>query len=96
MALAIGAALTTLLAMLAPMATSATAAAAPAPGPLVWSDEFNGSAGSAVDQSKWRFDIGGSGWGNNEQQYYTSSTRNAAMDGGGNLVITARRENPAN
>ncbi|MBB5081845.1 glycoside hydrolase family 16 protein [Nonomuraea endophytica] len=96
MALAIGAALTTLLATLAPMATSATAAAAPAPGPLVWSDEFNGSAGSAVDQSKWRFDIGGSGWGNNEQQYYTNSTRNAAMDGGGNLVITARRENPAN
>ncbi|GIF52954.1 beta-glucanase (GH16 family) [Asanoa ferruginea] len=72
------------------------ASAAPAPGPLVWSDEFNGPSGSAVDQSKWRFDIGGSGWGNNEQQYYTNSTRNAAMDGAGNLVITARRENPAN
>ncbi|UWP79116.1 lectin [Dactylosporangium fulvum] len=73
-----------------------TASAAPAPGPLTWSDEFNGPAGSAVDQSKWRFDIGGSGWGNNEQQYYTNSTRNAAMDGAGNLVITARRENPGN
>ncbi len=72
------------------------ASAAPPPGPLVWSDEFNGAAGSAVDQSKWRFDIGGSGWGNNEQQYYTNSTRNAAMDGAGNLVITARRENPSN
>ncbi|MFD9942780.1 RICIN domain-containing protein [Nonomuraea sp. NPDC059023] len=99
MSLAIGAALTTLLAPLTPMApvaASATATAAPAPGPLVWSDEFNGSAGGAVDQSKWRFDIGGSGWGNNEQQYYTGSTRNAALDGGGNLVITARRENPAN
>ncbi|MDG4820992.1 lectin [Asanoa sp. WMMD1127] len=72
------------------------ASAAPAPGPLVWSDEFNGPAGSAVDSSKWRFDIGGSGWGNNEQQYYTNSTRNAAMDGAGNLVITARRENPSN
>jgi beta-glucanase (GH16 family) len=72
------------------------ASAAPAPGPLVWSDEFNGPSGSAVDQSKWRFDIGGSGWGNNEQQYYTNSTRNAAMDGAGNLVITARRENPSN
>ena len=81
-------------ALAAPM--MGTANAAPAPGPLTWSDEFNGGAGSAVDQSKWRFDIGGSGWGNNEQQYYTNSTRNAAMDGAGNLVITARRENPSN
>ncbi|MEO3873496.1 RICIN domain-containing protein [Nonomuraea sp. B12E4] len=92
--LAVGAALATVIALLVPMA--GTANAAPPPGPLVWSDEFNGSAGSAVDQSKWRFDIGGSGWGNNEQQYYTNSTRNAAMDGAGNLVITARRENPSN
>ncbi|MET9249668.1 RICIN domain-containing protein [Nonomuraea sp. NPDC003709] len=83
-----------LVALLAPLV--GIAGAAPAPGPLVWSDEFNAAAGSAVDQSKWRFDIGGSGWGNNEQQYYTDSTRNAAMDGVGNLVITARRENPAN
>ncbi|MFC4117460.1 glycoside hydrolase family 16 protein [Nonomuraea zeae] len=92
--LAIGSALAAVIALLVPMV--GTALAAPAPGPLVWSDEFNGSAGSAVDQSKWRFDIGGSGWGNNEQQYYTNSTRNAAMDGAGNLVITARRENPSN
>jgi beta-glucanase (GH16 family) len=81
-------------ALAVPMASPASAA--PAPGPLIWSDEFNGSSGSAVDSSKWRFDIGGSGWGNNEQQYYTNSTRNAAMDGAGNLVITARRENPSN
>ncbi|BCB81630.1 glycoside hydrolase family 16 protein [Phytohabitans flavus] len=67
-----------------------------APGAMTWSDEFNGAAGSAPDPSKWRYDIGGSGWGNNEQQYYTNSTRNAAMDGAGNLVITARRENPSN
>ncbi|GAA2215043.1 glycoside hydrolase family 16 protein [Nonomuraea monospora] len=92
--LAAGAALAAIIALLAPPAGAASAA--PAPGPLVWSDEFNGAAGSAVDQSKWRFDLGGSGWGNNEQQYYTSSTRNAAMDGAGNLVITARRENPSN
>ncbi|MEV1005376.1 family 16 glycosylhydrolase [Nonomuraea sp. NPDC050202] len=92
--LAIGSALAAIIALVAPLA--GTAAAAPAPGPLVWSDEFDGAAGSAVDPSKWRFDIGGSGWGNNEQQYYTSSTRNAAMDGAGNLVITARRENPSN
>ncbi|MER7363927.1 family 16 glycosylhydrolase [Nonomuraea wenchangensis] len=92
--LALGAALVSMLALLVPLA--GTASAAPAPGPLVWSDEFDGAAGSAVNAAKWRFDIGGGGWGNNEQQYYTDSTRNAALDGSGNLVITARRENPAN
>ncbi|MFC0529271.1 family 16 glycosylhydrolase [Phytohabitans kaempferiae] len=75
-------------------ATSSPAIAAP--GALTWSDEFNGAAGSAPDPGKWRYDIGGGGWGNNEMQYYTNSTRNAALDGAGNLVITARRENPAN
>ncbi|MEV5496510.1 family 16 glycosylhydrolase [Nonomuraea fuscirosea] len=92
--LAIGAALAAVVALVVPM--TGTASAAPAPGPLVWSDEFDGAAGSAVDQSKWRFDTGGGGWGNNEHQYYTDTTRNAAKDGNGNLVITARRENPAN
>jgi len=75
-------------------ATSSPAIAAP--GALTWSDDFNGAAGSAPDPGKWRYDIGGGGWGNNEQQYYTNSTRNAALDGAGNLVITARRENPSN
>jgi beta-glucanase (GH16 family) len=76
--------------------------AAPSPradaaiGGLTWSDEFNGPAGTAPDPAKWKHDIGGSGWGNNELEYYTDSTRNAAMDGNGNLVITARKENPAN
>ena len=65
-------------------------------GGITWQDEFNAAAGTPVDQSRWRFDIGGSGWGNNERQYYTNSTSNAVHDGQGNLVITARRENPAN
>lgn len=60
---------------------------------LVWSDEFNGPKGSAVDPSKWVFDTGGGGWGNKELQFYTASTRNAAMNGKGHLVITAIREN---
>jgi beta-glucanase (GH16 family) len=59
---------------------------------VVWSDEFNGPAGSTVDGSKWVFDIGGGGWGNKELQYYTNSTRNASMDGAGNLVLTALKE----
>ncbi|WP_405061118.1 family 16 glycosylhydrolase [Kribbella sp. NBC_01505] len=56
-------------------------------------DNFDGPAGQAPDSSKWRYDIGGSGWGNDERQYYTNSTRNSAKDGAGNLVITARQEN---
>ncbi|MEU1887674.1 family 16 glycosylhydrolase [Micromonospora sp. WMMD987] len=70
--------------------------AAAAIGGITWQDEFNAGAGTPVDQSRWRFDIGGGGWGNNERQYYTNSTSNAVHDGQGNLVITARRENPAN
>jgi beta-glucanase (GH16 family) len=66
---------------------------AAAVGPVVWEDNFDGPAGQGPDSSKWRFDIGGSGWGNDERQYYTNSTRNAAKDGAGNLVITARQEN---
>src|ERR1035438_8088399 len=53
-------------------------AAAQAPPPaapawkLVWSDEFNGPNGSAVDSNKWVTETGGGGWGNNELEYYTS------------------------
>ena len=64
------------------------------PGAITWSDEFNGAAGTPPDSARWRYDIGGGGWGNNELQYYTNRTSNAAHDGAGNLVITARRENP--
>ena len=59
-------------------------------GPVTWSDEFNGAAGTPIDQSKWKFDTGGSGWGNNELEYYTNSTRNVVQDGQGHLAITAR------
>src|SRR5215467_1039123 len=60
---------------------------------LAWSDEFDGAAGSAPDQSKWGYDIGGNGWGNNELEYYTKRTDNAFLDGNGNLVIKAIKEN---
>lgn len=83
------------LVLTAGLAVPTHPAAHAAAGPLTWSDEFNGAAGTAPDPAKWRHDIGGGGWGNNELQYYTNSTSNAAHDGNGNLVITARRENPA-
>jgi len=78
------------------LAVTPTSPVNAAPGALVWSDEFNAPAGTPPDPGKWHHDIGGGGWGNNERQYYTDSTRNAAHDGNGNMVITARRENPAN
>ena len=61
---------------------------------LVWSDDFNGTAGNAPDASKWAFDIGtgSNGWGNSELQYYTNRPANIQLDGGGKLVITARSE----
>ncbi|MET8153004.1 family 16 glycosylhydrolase [Actinoplanes sp. NPDC049668] len=78
------------------VATSRNDTAEAAIGPITWQDEFNGPAGASIDSAKWKFDIGGSGWGNNEQQYYTNSTGNVSQNGQGQLAITARRENPAN
>ncbi len=59
---------------------------------LVWADEFDGSA---VDPSKWEFQLGdGSqfgipGWGNNELQWYTANNATVAN---GVLTIQAREE----
>jgi beta-glucanase (GH16 family) len=57
---------------------------------LVWSDEFNYSG--LPDPSKWNYDVGGHGWGNNELQYYTPGRRENARVENGHLVIEARRE----
>ena len=58
---------------------------------LVWSDEFDGPNGSPVDRSKWAFDIGGKGWGNQELESYTDRNENASVHDG-NLVIKAISE----
>ena len=57
----------------------------------MWSDEFNGPSGSAVDSTKWSFDVGGKGWGNDELETYTGRTANAQLEGG-SLVIKAIKE----
>jgi beta-glucanase (GH16 family) len=57
---------------------------------LVWSDEFNGTG--LPDTSKWTFDIGNWGWGNNELQYYTVNRQENARQEGGNLIIEARKD----
>jgi beta-glucanase (GH16 family) len=58
---------------------------------LVWSDEFSGADGSSPDSSKWTYDLGGKGWGNQELESYTNRKENARIEKG-NLVITALKE----
>ncbi|WP_377268076.1 discoidin domain-containing protein [Peterkaempfera sp. SMS 1(5)a] len=56
---------------------------------LVWSDEFNGAAGTKPDTTKWTQDPGNGQ--NGELETYTNGD-NTTMDGNGNLVIEARKE----
>lgn len=56
---------------------------------LVWSDEFNSSG--IPDTSKWTYDFGNWGWGNNELQYYTEFRTENARQENGNLIIEARK-----
>jgi len=74
--------------------------AAPAPTPngsgsapwgLTWSDEFDTANGTRPDESRWVYDLGGGGWGNQELETYTSRADNAVIRDGA-LVITARAE----
>jgi ricin-type beta-trefoil lectin protein len=67
-------------------------AAVPAP-PSGWStvfsDDFNGAAGSGAD-SQWMYDTGpGSSFGTGEIETMTNSASNVHLDGNGNLDITA-------
>lgn len=57
---------------------------------LAWNDEFEYSG--LPDNSKWSYELGGNGWGNNELQYYTEKdTLNAEVENG-LLKITARKQ----
>jgi beta-glucanase (GH16 family) len=59
---------------------------------LLWQDEFDGTAGELPDPSRWTFDVGGDGWGNNQLEFNTDRPENVSMDGEGHLAITARKE----
>jgi beta-glucanase (GH16 family) len=69
---------------------------------LAWSDEFNGSANSAINAQNWQYDTGILSV-NNEVEYYCApgssttpcdpNTPNAYIDGSGHLVIQAIRKN---
>lgn len=56
---------------------------------LVFQDEFKKPQ---IDTSKWGFDVGGHGFGNEELQYYTNNRPENARVEDGKLIIEARRE----
>jgi beta-glucanase (GH16 family) len=53
-----------------------------------WADEFN--IDGKPDTTKWGYDTGGSGWGNNELQYYTAGPNVNVRNG--LLLIEAKKE----
>ena len=61
---------------------------------MPWSDEFNGSG--LPDSTKWNYNIGNWGWGNNELQYYTNASEANARQEDGNLIITALKDKEGN
>jgi len=58
---------------------------------MVWNDEFESEA---IDRSKWAFDGGAGGFGNNEMQWYSNKSENARIEDGC-LVIETRRQKTA-
>ncbi len=64
---------------------------------LVWGDEFNDpTADGRPDPSKWTYELGASGYGNEEKQNYTDRAENACYvieDNEGCLKITALADN---
>ncbi|WP_116951665.1 glycoside hydrolase family 16 protein [Jiangella endophytica] len=57
---------------------------------LLWADEFDQPG--RPDPSRWSYDVGGDGWGNDELQFYTDGRLENARVEQGRLVIEARRE----
>lgn len=56
----------------------------------VWADEFENEG--LPDTSKWTYETGGHGWGNEERQYYTEGRAKNARVEDGHLVIEAHNE----
>jgi hypothetical protein len=55
----------------------------------IWTDSFNGAAGSGVDTSAWKYNTGTGIFGTGEIETMTNSPSNVHLDGQGNLDITA-------
>ena len=61
---------------------------------LIWSDEFNYHG--LPDSTKWNFNVGGNGWGNNEKQYYTEKDKSNAIVAKGVLTIIVKKQKKEN
>jgi hypothetical protein len=90
----------------ASVATAVHAGAAVPPPPAGWttvfSDDFNGAAGTGVNTGNWLYDLGhgypgGAGnWGTGEVESMTNSTANVFQDGAGHLAIKPIRDGAGN
>jgi beta-glucanase (GH16 family) len=56
---------------------------------LVWADEFD--TPGPPSSTKWGYDTGAGGWGNNEAEYYTTRTDNSVVSDG-TLKIILKKE----
>jgi len=54
----------------------------------LWSDEFN--TDGAPNSTKWGYDLGAGGWGNNESQNYTNRTDNVKVENGVLKIIVKK------
>ncbi|WP_220182923.1 glycoside hydrolase family 16 protein [Sphaerisporangium album] len=91
---AVGAAILPVIALAVTVPAGAAVPPTPTGWSLVWSDDFNGSAGTLPSSANWIIDTGHAypggpaNWGTGEIQNYTASTSNLSLDGAGNLRIT--------
>ncbi|WP_084580836.1 ricin-type beta-trefoil lectin domain protein [Kutzneria sp. 744] len=83
-------AMTVLLTAFAGAQAQGDVPAPPAGWTTVFSDDFNGSAGSPVNGANWMYNTGpGSNFGTGEIETMTNSTNNVRLDGNGNLQLIA-------
>jgi len=61
---------------------------------LVWNDEFNYNG--LPDSTKWNYEVGGNGWGNNEKQYYVKKSIGNSTVQNGKLHIIAKKQEMGN
>ena len=67
--------------------SSARAGSPPPPWKRVWSDDFNGPAGSSINTRYWKYETGRGIFGTGEIETMTSSLYNVHLDGHGNLDV---------
>jgi beta-glucanase (GH16 family) len=60
-----------------------------------WTENFDGPAGSGINQQAWEFDTGQGIFGTREIETMTASPYNVHLDGGGDLNIVAVRHDGA-